>query len=166
MTVLRTARLTLRRARASDLDALHTVLSDRETTRYWSTEPHSDVQTTERWLDAMLASSPEVSEDFVIEYEGAVVGKVGFFRLPEIGFILRRELWGRGLAFEAARAVIDHVFATHNVEELHADVDPRNAPSLRLLHRLGFFETARAQRTYCIGGVWTDSVYLKLPRTR
>jgi RimJ/RimL family protein N-acetyltransferase len=164
MKVLLTPRLTLRRARVSDLEALHALLSDRETMRYWSTEPHCDLETTRKWLESMMASSPEVSEDFVIEHDGAVVGKAGFYRLPEIGFILRRELWGRGLALEATRAVIDHVFATRNVEALSADVDPQNAASMRLLQRLGFVETGRAEKTYCVRGVWTDSVYLTLRR--
>lgn len=164
MTVLHTPRLVLRRARATDLRALHEVLSDREATRYWSTGPHTDLHTTRAWLDAMIASSPELSEDFVIELEGTVVGKAGFFRLPEVGFILRRDLWGKGYAFEAVSAVVAHVFATRDLAELVADVDPNNAASRRLLERLGFVETGRAERTYCVDGVWADSVYLALRR--
>lgn len=112
----------------------------------------------------MMSSSPEESEDFVIVLDGSVVGKAGFFRLPEIGFILRRDLWGRGYAFEAASAVVAHVLATRELDELVADVDPNNVASQRLLHRLGFVETGRAERTYCIDGVWADSVYLSLRR--
>ncbi len=164
MTVLRTSRLSLRRARASDLHDLHAVLSDPRATRHWSTGPHRDLETTRAWLDAMIASSPDESEDFVIELDGSVVGKAGFYRLPEIGFILRPDLWGRGYAFEAASAVVAHVFATRAIDELVADVDPGNAASLRLLERLGFVETGRAERTYCIDGVWADSIYLALRR--
>lgn len=164
VTELRTPRLTLRRARASDLDALHGILSDEETVRFWSTGPHRTLEVTRDWLDAMRASPPEVSEDFIIEHEGETVGKVGFHRLPEIGFLLRRDLWGRGLVTEAARAVIEHVFRTRDLSELQADVDPRNVGSLRVLQRLGFVETGRAERTYCIEGVWVDSVYLVLRR--
>lgn len=163
-TILRTARLTLRRARPEDLAGLHAVLSDPEAMTYWSTTPHVELAQTERWLEAMISAPPEESEDFVMEYEGTVAGKVGFYRLPEIGFILRRDLWGQGLAFEGASAVIEHVFATRDLTELRADADPRNTPSLRLLERLGFVETGRAQDTYCIGGIWSDSVYLTLRR--
>ena len=143
MTPLRTPRLVLRRARPDDLEGLHAVLSDEETMRYWSTGPHRSLETTREWLAAMMASPPEVSEDFVIEYEGSVVGKVGFYRLPEIGFILRRDLWGRGLVTEAARAVVEHVFRTRDIDELRADADPRNLASIRVLEKLGFVETGR-----------------------
>lgn len=132
--------------------------------RFWSTGPHRTLTETREWLDAMMASPPEVSEDFIIEHRGEVVGKVGFFRLPEIGFILRRELWSQGLMTEAARAVIDHVFRTRDVDELLADADPGNVGSIRLLERLGFVETGRAERTHCIDGKWVDSVYLALRR--
>lgn len=164
MTVLRTPRLTLRPARDSDLHGLHAIFADEETMRFWSTGPHRDVDTTRAWLASMMASPPLLSDDFIIEYEGETVGKVGFYRLPEIGFILRRDLWGRGLVSEAARAVIEHVFRTRAVDELVADADPRNAGSIRVLTRLGFVETGRAERTFCIDGVWVDSVFFSLKR--
>jgi len=47
-----------------------------------------------------------------------------------------------------------------------ADVDPRNARSLKLLKNLGFRETGTAKRTYQIGDEWTDSVYLELPNSK
>ena len=163
-TQLTTARLLLRRARADDAPALHRVFSDAETMRYWSTPPHPDLATTERWLASMLAAPADRSDDFLIEHQGEVVGKAGFYRLPEVGFILRPDLWAPGLAREAVRAVLDHVFATRDLERVEADVDPRNAGSLGLLRSLGFVETGRAARTWCIAGEWADSVYLALPR--
>jgi RimJ/RimL family protein N-acetyltransferase len=53
------------------------------------------------------------------------------------------------------------VLRTRNLDELVADVDPRNEACLRLLARLGFEESGRAERTYCIDGVWVDSVYMR-----
>ena len=144
---------------------MHALLADEETARFLSRGPHRTVEDTMQWLDSMLASPPALSDDFIMEHEGEVVGKVGFFRLPEIGFILRRDLWGRGLVTEAARAVIDHVLQTRDVDELRADVDPRNIGSIRVLARLGFVETGRAERTYCVDGVWVDSVYFALRRS-
>lgn len=164
MTVLRTPRLLLRRAVPTDLDALHAILSDPIAMQYWSTAPHTTIDQTRAWLDSMMASPPELSEDFIIEREGKTIGKVGFYRLPEIGFIIHREYWGQGIAYEAARAAIDHVFATRNVMTLKADVDPRNDASRKLLERLGFVQTGFAERTFQINGVWADSIYLELQR--
>ena len=56
----------------------------------------------------------------------------------EIGFHLRKKFWGRGLASEAARAVIDHAFSTLHANELRAGHHPENAASRKLLSNLGF----------------------------
>ena len=74
------------------------------------------------------------------------------------------EYWGRGIATEAARAFIDYAFEARAVDQLTADVDPRNSASLRVLAKLGFVETGRAERTFLLGEEWCDSVYLALPR--
>jgi RimJ/RimL family protein N-acetyltransferase len=163
---IRTARLVLRRARESDVAPFFEMLSDPETMRYWSTPPHASIEVTRPWVMSMVDAPESASDEFVIEHEGEVVGKVGCYRLPEIGLVLRRDRWGRGLMYEAARAVIDHVWRHHDVPELRADVDPRNDASLRVLGKLGFVETHRAARTWCVGGVWTDSIYLALARPR
>ncbi|MDP2345510.1 MAG: GNAT family protein [Deltaproteobacteria bacterium] len=161
---LRTERLLLRRARADDLEAIHAILSNVEAMRYWSTLPHLTRAESLAWLETMIASPATESEDFIVELDGRVVGKAGFFRLPALGYILHPEFWGRGLAYEATRAIIDHVFSTRSLETLTADVDPRNTSSMALLARLGFVRTGAAERTFHIGGEWADSIYYALKR--
>jgi ribosomal-protein-alanine N-acetyltransferase len=133
-----TARLRLRRAAPSDLADLHEILSDPAAMRFWSSPPHRDLERTRGWLADMMADGPPLSDDFVIEHDGRVIGKAGCWRLPEIGFILQPRCWGQGFAAEACAAVIAHVFATYDLAAITADVDPRNGASLRLLGRLGF----------------------------
>jgi RimJ/RimL family protein N-acetyltransferase len=157
-----TERLVLRRARIDDLEAMHAVLSNRAAMRYWSSLPHERIEETREWLGNMIASDPGISDDFVVELEGRVIGKAGFYRLPEIGYILHPDHWGRGYATEALRAVIAHAFARHAIPAIKADIDPRNTASIRLLTKLGFVESGRASRTWHIGGEWCDSVYLTL----
>jgi RimJ/RimL family protein N-acetyltransferase len=164
MTELLTPRLRLRRAQAGDLDGLHAVFSHPEAMRYWSRPPHTEVEQTRDFLDNMIGAPADASDDFVVEYQGRAIGKAGCWRLPEIGYILHPDHWGQGLATEAMSAVVGHLFANWPVEALKADVDPRNAGSLRLLARLGFVETHRATRTWLVGEEWCDSVYLALPR--
>ena len=161
---IETQRLRLRRARPDDLDALHAIFSDPRAMRYWSSLPHNDPDQTADWLASMIASPPDQSDDFIIERDGAVIGKAGCWRLPAVGYILHPDHWGLGLATEALSAAIAHVFTTFEVRELTADVDPRNSGSLAVLARLGFRETHRAERTWLIGEDWCDSVYLALPR--
>ncbi|WP_372840063.1 GNAT family N-acetyltransferase, partial [Phaeovulum sp.] len=155
-------RLVLRRAQASDLEALHRVFGEPRAMRYWSRPAHENLAQTEATLAAMQRA--EASDEFVVEHDGAVIGKVGAWRLPEIGFILHPDHWGKGLAREALSAVIDHLFACHPIAALTADADPRNARCLHLLGALGFSETHREERTVQWGDEWCDSVWLALPR--
>lgn len=164
--VLVTPRLRLRRARPEDLDVFHAILSDPETMRWWSSEPHASLEQTREWLDAMIAAPEEESDDFVVELGGRAIGKAGCHRLPEVGYVLHRDFLGRGYATEAMAAVVRRLFASRPVARLTADVDPANAASIRLLKRLGFEETGRASNTWFIGGRWHDSVYFALDRAR
>lgn len=159
-----TERLVLRRARADDLMAIHAVLSDASAMRYWSTPPHTDLDQTRNWLSNMIDASPDISDDYVIEYKGVVIGKAGCYRIPDIGYILYPDHWGRGLAREAVGAVCATVLRRPDVDRLTADVDPRNTGSIALLQRLGFVETGRAAATWVVGGEVCDSLYFTLTR--
>lgn len=162
MTELRTERLLLRRARWADLDAVHDFLTDTEAMHYWSSPPHESIDQTREWLRSMIDAPPDESDDFLMVLHGQVVGKIGAWRLPEIGFVLRSDHWGRGYAREAMRSFLDHIFARDDVDHLTADVDPRNAPSLRLLTEHAFVETGRACGTWTTHIGTCDSVYLRL----
>jgi [ribosomal protein S5]-alanine N-acetyltransferase len=164
--MITTERLLLRRARMDDLEDLHRVFADPRAMRYWDSLPHDDIGQTQRWLAGMVAFSPADTDDFVLEYQGRVIGKAGCWRLGEIGFILHPDYWGKGLAHEALSAAIPHIFASLPIDRLEADVDPRNAAALLLLARLGFREVRRAERTVKLGDEWCDSVYLELRRPR
>ncbi|TAH46813.1 MAG: N-acetyltransferase [Dokdonella sp.] len=158
---LKTDRLLLRRARSNDLDAIHQIMRDGETMRFWSTPPHASKAQTRRWLDSMLSADPSASDEFVIEHDGIIIGKLGAWCLPEIGFFLRRESRGQGLAYEALTAFIEYI-RSQGVAQLTADVDPLNIACLKLLTRAGFLETGRAQGTYVVGERVCDSVYFRL----
>ena len=147
-----------------DLEGMHAVLSNPIATRYWSTPPHADIELTREWMESMVSAAPGESDDFLVEHDGRVIGKAGFWRLPEIGFILHPDQWGQGFAFEALSAVIGHVFDAHAIPAAVADVDPRNRASLRLLGKLGFREVRREKKTWNVGGRWCDSVFLELAR--
>ena len=164
MTELRTDRLILRRARPGDLEAIHAVLTDERAMQYWSEGPHADIARTKEWLDSMIDARPEESDDFVITVDGEVIGKLGTWKIPDIGFIIRSDQWGRGYAAEAMRAFLQHIFEVRGVELLTADVDPRNTGSLRLLKDHGFVETSYAAGNWNTHIGVCDSVFLELKR--
>ncbi|WP_119302336.1 GNAT family N-acetyltransferase [Dongia deserti] len=164
-TILRTPRLVLRRPRSDDVAAMHAILRDPLAMRYWSTLPHTTTAETEAWvaktIDGINAGE---CDDFFVEHEGLLIGKAGLWRHNEIGFLFSPAVWGKGFAREALQAVVDRAFHERGLEEIRAEADPRNERCLMLLARLGFRETGRAQRTWHIGGEWSDSVYLSLKK--
>ena len=79
-------------------------------------------------------------------------------RRAELGYILRRDLWGRGLAHEALTALLNHAFGAMGLHRLEADIDPRNAASIRSVERLGFKLEGRLRERYFLAGEIQDSV--------
>ncbi len=103
---LRTKRLLLRRARLDDAPAMHAIMSDAQAMRYWSTMPHATLAETERWMESMVTVDPATSDDFIITLDGALIGKLGAWQLPEVGFLIAPQHMGKGYASEALAAFI------------------------------------------------------------
>jgi RimJ/RimL family protein N-acetyltransferase len=83
------------------------------------------------WLQIAIADASD-----------ALIGDIGLFTSvsgaeAELGITLAREAQGRGLAEEAGRTLIDGLRAHTDARRLVAITDTRNAPSARLLRRLG-----------------------------
>lgn len=163
--MITTDRLHLRPAQPDDLTALHAIYSDARAMRYWDCLPYTEIAQTRHLLDGLIAQGAE-SDDLIVTLKGAVIGKAGRWRGREMGVIFAPDHWRKGLAREALDALIPWIFARRPyLDSLLADVDPRNAASLKLFASLGFVETGRAEKTYLIGERWSDSIYLTRPRS-
>ena len=55
-----------------------------------------------------------------------------------LGYRLAKHAWGRGLATEAARAVLDYVFGQKRLSSVVALIEPEHTASLRVAEKLGF----------------------------
>jgi RimJ/RimL family protein N-acetyltransferase len=95
-------------------------------------------------------------EGDAIGYCGLFVGR-GSFDEPEIAYELLKRVHGHGYATEAATAVVDAAFATGR-ERIWATVRAWNAPSFRVLEKLGF------DRDHTIVDEKGELVYLSLAR--
>jgi ribosomal-protein-alanine N-acetyltransferase len=161
--IIETQHLILRRLASYDAAALHEMLSDPDTMRYWSTVPHVERAETETWVaESVAATARGDAHDFAVLREGRVVGRAAFWMGNEIGFLFHRDVWGQGVAREAVGALLRYGFETLRFTKVRADVDPANLRSLTLLERLGFRRSGYAERTFKIGENWVDSVYLEL----
>lgn len=73
---------------------------------------------------------------------GRLVGHLGFLDPGgghgfELGWALARSAWGRGYAFEGARAAVEHAFTVLARERIVCLIHPENARSIRVAERLG-----------------------------
>ncbi len=163
--MIKTERLCLRAPQESDLAALHEVFRDPRAMAYWSHPAHETLERTRKTLGSMIASYNDTGAEYVVEANGKVIGKAGLWRVAEVGYILHPDFWGKGLAFEALSTILPAFFAAHQkVDEITAEIDPRNLASTRLLEKLGFHATHYAKNTLQVAGIWTDSTYFTLKR--
>jgi ribosomal-protein-alanine N-acetyltransferase len=140
MPVLESARLRLRPLTAADAEAMHPAFTDVELMRWWSSAAHDSIAQTRAFF---AQESPDwrrwmitlISDDAAIGFVAAGEKRQG--NVSELGYMLRREHWGSGIAGEAVSRVIDQIFA-EGQRRVFADTDPDNVESRRLLERLGF----------------------------
>lgn len=122
---IRTARLVLRRTLASDLAAWHAMRSQPEVMT-WTSQgaPDRDEARSRELLAHRLGPSADAKYDFVIclADSGEMVGVGGCHRpgegelgWPALGYMLRREFWGRGYATEFLAAFLDAWWALPRV---------------------------------------------------
>jgi len=165
--VLTTARLRLRGLGIEDVDSLYAVFSDAETMRWWSGPPHATPRVTAEMLGGILAqfaNGAGVEWAITRREDGVAIGKIGHWRWQrahsrsEVGFIVRRDLWGQGLASEALRAVLAWGFGEMGLHSVEAQLDAENAASARTLERVGFRQEGRLREAYWDGKGWRDTL--------
>lgn len=162
--ILKTDRLILREPRSADLDAMFAIYSDPRAMRFWSTAVHENRDVTKDLLERRIADWSQAPINFQITMDDLYIGNAGNFHDDEIGFMLNPTYWRQGVLSEAMNAIIPYLFEATTHAQLTADADPNNAASVGLLKSLEFVETHRAKDTFCIEGVWSDSVYFALQR--
>jgi RimJ/RimL family protein N-acetyltransferase/uncharacterized glyoxalase superfamily protein PhnB len=141
MTVLLTERLRLRPLIPDDAPALFRIYGDPQTMRYIPYLPHQTVTETKGHIVRSLAVPG--SHHWAICWQGSeeAIGHVlylGQTRLPGMGYIVRRDLWGRGVIPEACQAALAYGFEELGLEQLELWIDQNNVASQRVALKLGF----------------------------
>jgi RimJ/RimL family protein N-acetyltransferase len=144
-TILETERLMLRQLAPDDADALALVLSDPETMKYYPAK--IDHNETQQWIERNLRRYAEDGVGLwamLLKATGELIGDCGIIcqhvegeYLYEVGYHLRRDHWGKGLATEAAIACREWAFANLEVDRLISLIRPENVPSCRVAERNG-----------------------------
>lgn len=157
----------------ADIDALYTIFSNEEVMRYWSSPPILD-------RDAAADILREVHDGFkkraMLKWgvarrtDDAIIGTVTVYnisldhRRAEMGYALGRANWGQGYMQEALQALLDFLFNVLDLHRMEADVDPRNAASIRTLERLGFQREGYLRERWQVNGEIQDALFYGLLR--
>ena len=140
----------LRRLAISDLAAFQAYRHDAVLGQYQGWSPTPDAEAAAFLGEMSGAAIFQPGEWFqlgIAEPGGMVlIGDIGLLLAEdathvEIGFTVRREAQGRGIATAAVREAIGLVFEHTKVERVLGITDARNLPSIRLLERVGMRKT-------------------------
>jgi len=170
---LETTNLCLRPIGAQDCQAFFDIFSDAETLRYWSDSPISEYSEAEALLKKELdwsSSGKCINWGIALPGVNTLIGKFTLFqyseqnRHAEVGYVLDRRYWGRGLMTEVMACVLDYAFDELRLHRLEADTDPDNVASLALLEKFGFQREGFFRERWYIREKWLHSVMLGLLR--
>ena len=164
---LETERLTLGEFAMDDLPALWDIFRDGETMEHMA--PMTREGTEELLRAFCLERAAPGAFAARLRVGGALAGWLLFNQVDapgiyELGWVLRRDCWGKGLAGEASRALLAHAFGVLGAHKVIAQTeDVRRA--VPLLERLGMVREG-IQRRHALGrdGAWKDIYWYGLLR--
>lgn len=106
---------------------------------------------------------------FVVTHQGRLAGQLtvagitwGSMCSAHIGYWIDREVAGRGVMPTAVALATDHCFRTVGLHRIEICIRPENAPSRRVVEKLGFREEGVRLRYLHIDGAWRDHLVFAL----
>jgi len=100
---------------------------------------------------------------FAVDYDGLLVGQLtvtgimyGSLRSGSIGYWVSQHVAGRGIIPTAVALATDHCFEVLGLHRVEVSIRPENAPSLRVVAKLGFRDEGLRERYLHIGDEWCD----------
>ena len=159
--------VTIRPIRLKDTRALERALVDnRGWLRQWeATNPHGplsfDVRASIRSLQANARAG--LGLPYAIEYNGEFAGQLnvssisyGSLSSATIGYWVSEEFAGKNVTPTAVALATDHCFFGLGLHRMEICIRPENAPSLRVVEKLGFRYEGLRRRYIHINGDWRD----------
>ncbi len=145
--VLRTDRLLLRPWRQSDLEDFYEYASVDGVGPMAGWKPHENRAESQRILDSFIGHK----KTFALEHCGKVIGSLGIQeyseqdfpelkdkRCRELGFVLSKAYWGRGLMPEAVLATVRYLFEQEKLDAILCKHFLWNRQSHRVQEKCGF----------------------------
>lgn len=132
-------------------DALHELYRDPETMRFMPTVPHTSVEETRKHLEHSMRLNGAQFWTIFLKNSGEIIGlvnRLGETVIPGMGYIIKRNYWGQGLAAEACRQVMAYQFEQESIDKLELWINEDNHASVRVAEKLGFRIKGRILQKY------------------
>lgn len=157
---LETERLRLCQMTPEHAADMYEYSSDAEVTKYLTWSPHSSLKETERYLRILqrkYADGTFHDWGLVLKESGKFIGTCGYTSFDEkdntaeVGYVLSKPYWGKGLAAEAVRTVMRFGFEVFGLDGFTAKYMEGNDASGRVMQKCGM----------TLEGVYRHSMYIK-----
>jgi ribosomal-protein-alanine N-acetyltransferase len=141
---LQTPRLVLRKLAITDAEDIFAYASDPQVTTYTAWETHRSINETYEYLNnfvfQMYRSGKGMNWGIVMKENGKLIGTCSLHtasvhRRAELGYVLSRNYWGKGLMTEAAKSAIAFGFHVMQLQRIQAICDVNNLSSARVLEK-------------------------------
>jgi RimJ/RimL family protein N-acetyltransferase len=169
---IRTERLLLRPLKRSDLADVVTYQKRKDVFRYLLWEARDHEEPAKRFEKRLALTRLERDGDgliFAVELpdpsgaHGRVIGDVSVYLKSiagaqlEVGWVFHPAVHGRGLATEAAQAILKLCFETLGAHRVYAELDARNEAAARLCGILGMRHEGVLRGNELFRGEWIDT---------
>ncbi len=165
--VVESERLVVRPVEETDLQGLMLVNGNDEATRFLPYESWRSLTDARAWFErmrAMGARGESIQYVLIDKASNLAIGTCLLFRYEEssaraeLGYVLGRAYWSRGIMSEALVAVLHCAFGAYGLRRLEAEVDPLNRASSRLLEGLGFTREGQLRKRWVDKGAAHDTI--------
>ena len=172
MVTLTNEGLVLREFTRDDFDAVQEYASDPEVVRFMPWGPNTPAE-TRRFIERNIQSQvvkPRLSYELAIVVDGGLVGGCGITihslmdKSAEIGYCIRRDMWGKGVGTRVASTLIDYGFRELGMHRITAKCDTENHGSYRVMEKNGMQREGVLREEKYIKGVWRDSFIYSILR--
>jgi len=170
--IITSKRLLVRPITTNDADAIHEYTGDKSITMmtYIPKETKADTEDFVSYAVAEWNKSFPGDREYVIVYEGIIVGGINLERRHsanayEIGWIVRKDYRCKGIATEAATALIEYAFNTLSASKVMSHCDSANSASERVMQKLGMTLTDNTKtRFYPKTGITSGELQYEITR--
>ena len=173
--MLQTERLILRRFVDSDAEAMfQNWASSDENLTYVTWDPHSNVEITQNSIRNWVASytNPNYYKWAIClkENPGQVIGDISIVEIHEedssceIGYVLGKAYWGRGMMTEALKAVLYFCFTQAGFQKVRARYASLNPASGRVMEKAGMSYLKTITNGVERKGYLADLIYYQISR--